>query len=656
MKRRTKKGKLTHANNREEKAGYEKMKCPSDTKQSVLVLSALIALLGVYVIPLSAQLTLSEPHRRSVVYKMDEASLIVHNELLSENLTLSWLSDHCYQCLFQKLGAIPSGKGSGLPSSAAFFVSTQHPLTLQLNSTQDTRELCRVHFSFGEHGNYSLWIKNLSNLTQKITCPIVIDKEPINSYLPILIAFLVYAGVAILIAIGGFVMGQVFFFLILDPVKKIMYRMITTMETERLINSELGSSNQASESSSRDPTFPAHQEATSRLRSLDTFRGLSLVIMIFVNYGGGRYWFFRHESWNGLTVADLVFPWFVFIMGTSITLSLNSVLKRGYPRVKLFRKTVWRSVQLFLIGVIIINPKYCMGPLSWDSLRIPGVLQRLAFTYFIVAVLEILFFKARPEDITMFLIPELVLYWPAWIFIVALETMWLCLTFLLPVPDCPLGYLGPGGIGDFGHHPNCTGGAAGYIDRWLFGEKHIHQTPTSHVLYLSTMPYDPEGVLGSFNSIVMAFLGLQAGKILLYYKDLHMQIMARFLIWGFMLGGISAILTKCSRDQGFIPVNKNLWSFSYITTLSCFAFIVLLIIYYVVDVRRWWSGAPFFYPGMNSILVYIGHEVFQNYFPFKWKMLNSQSHAEHLAQNLLATSIWVFISYLLYSKKIFWKI
>ncbi|XP_041112910.1 heparan-alpha-glucosaminide N-acetyltransferase isoform X2 [Polyodon spathula] len=649
MKREIKKRKLTHDNNREEKTGDETMICPSDTNHATVVLSALIALLAVYVTPLTAQLTLLEPHGRSVMSKMDEALLTVHNELLNENLTLSWLSDHCYQCLFQKLGAIPSGKGPGLPSSAVFFVSTQHPLTLQLNSTQDTRELCRVHFSFGEHGNYSLWIKNLSNRTQKITCPIIVDKEPINNCLPILIAFLVYAGVAILIVIGGFVMG-------LDPVKNIMYRMITTMETERLINSELGSSNQASESSSRDPTFPAHRVATSRLRSLDTFRGLSLVIMIFVNYGGGRYWFFRHESWNGLTVADLVFPWFVFIMGTSITLSLNSMLKRGYPRVKLFRKALWRSVQLFLIGVIIINPKYCMGPLSWDSLRIPGVLQRLAFTYFMVAVLEILFFKARPEDITMFWIPELILYWPAWIFIVALETMWLCLTFLLPVPECPLGYLGPGGIGDFGHYPNCTGGAAGYIDRWLLGEKHIHQTPTSHVLYLSTMPYDPEGILGTFNSIVMAFLGLQAGKILLYYKDLHVQIMARFLIWGFMLGGISAILTKCSRDQGFIPVNKNLWSFSYITTLSCFAFVVLLIIYYVVDVRRWWSGAPFFYPGMNSILVYIGHEVFQNYFPFKWKMLNSQSHAEHLAQNLLATSIWVFISYLLYRKKIFWKI
>lgn len=61
-------------------------------------------------------------------------------------------------------------------------------------------------------------------------------------------------------------------------------------------------------------------------------------------------------------------------------------------------------------------------------------------------------------------------------------------------------------------------------------------------------------------------------------------------------------------------------------------------------------------PGMNSILVYVGHEVFEEYFPFRWHMVNSQSHAEHLTQNLVATSCWVFISYVLYRKKIFWKI
>ncbi|XP_069048143.1 heparan-alpha-glucosaminide N-acetyltransferase [Lepisosteus oculatus] len=627
-----------------------KMASSTDGKQRTVILSAITALLALCVAPLAAQLDVSHPHRRVTALKMDEASLMVHNELLNETLTLSFLSDHCYQCLFQILGTVPASQGPGLPSSAMFVVSTQHPLFLQVNSTISNTELCSVHFNFGEHGNYSLWIKNLSDASRHITCAIVTDKEPVNSNLPILVAFLVYTGLAILVAFGSFLMG-------FDFVRNLVSRMGSTMETERLINSELGSPSRTVEYSA-DASGPV--TSSSRLRSLDTFRGLSLVIMIFVNYGGGRYWFFRHESWNGLTVADLVFPWFVFIMGTSITLSLSSALRRGSGQFQLFQKVLWRTVQLFLIGLLIINPNYCQGPFSIDSLRIPGVLQRLAFTYLIVAVLEIMFAKPKvesiPTDVWWFPVQELVLYWPAWLCVIVLEAVWLCLTFLLPVPNCPLGYLGPGGIGDFGQYPNCTGGAAGYIDHLLLGKNHIYQNPSSHVLYQSRVPYDPEGILGTISSVVMAFLGLQAGKILLHYKDLHMTVMARFLMWSFVLGIVSAILTKCSKDHGYIPVNKNLWSFSYVTTLSCFAFVVLLIIYYMVDVRRWWSGAPFFYPGMNSILIYAGHEVFADYFPFRWKMTDTQSHAEHLTQNLVATSVWVLISYLLYRKKIFWKI
>lgn len=251
---------------------------------------------------------------------------------------------------------------------------------------------------------------------------------------------------------------------------------------------------------------------------------------------------------------------------------------------------------------------------------------------------------------------DFLLYWPAWLCVILLEVLWLFLTFQLPVPDCPAGYLGPGGIGDMGLYVNCTGGAAGFIDRLLLGEKHMYQNPSSRVIYATRIPYDPEGVLGSINSILMAFLGLQAGKIILHYRERPKSIMSRFLIWGLLLGVVSAFLTKCSTDQGFIPVNKNLWSLSYVTTLACFAFVLLMLIYYIVDVNKWWSGAPFYYPGMNSILVYVGHEVFEDYFPFRWRMSNSQSHAEHLIQNLVATSCWVIISYLLYKKKIFWKI
>uniref|UniRef100_A0A8C4IJP5 Heparan-alpha-glucosaminide N-acetyltransferase n=1 Tax=Dicentrarchus labrax TaxID=13489 RepID=A0A8C4IJP5_DICLA len=525
------------------------------------------------------------PHHKHIALKMDEALLTVNNELDSE-VVVSWMSERCYQ-----VGShIPNRSSPGQPGSVDFVVSTQHEITLQLNSTPVNLELCTLPFHFGEHGNYSVWVKNLND-SSVVNCSLVTHADPVNSY-------------------------------IRDVLLLVLFGIISCLQCSMPFSNE------------RFSVFPV---------------SISLVIMVFVNYGGGRYWFFRHESWNGLTVADLVFPWFVFIMGTSIALSINAMLRAGSTRRSLLGKILWRSLQLFIIGVFIINPNYCQGPLFWNNLRIPGVLQRLAWSYLAVACLDLLDAWWSPGL-------DVLLYWPAWLCVLLLEMIWLFLTFALPVPGCPTGYLGPGGIGDMGLYANCTGGAAGFLDRWLLGENHIYQTPSSRVIYATHMPYDPEGVLGSINSILMAFLGLQAGKIILHYRDLHTSIMSRFLIWGLVLGVISAVLTKCSTDQGFIPVNKNLWSLSYVTTLACFAYVLLVLVYYTVDVKKWWSGAPFYYPGMNSILVYVGHEVFEEYFPFRWQMANSQSHTEHLTQNLVATSCWVFISYVLYRKKIFWKI
>ncbi|XP_007894737.1 heparan-alpha-glucosaminide N-acetyltransferase [Callorhinchus milii] len=585
---------------------------------------------------------------------MDQASLTVHNEF-NKRLVVSWLSEHCYQCLFQELGNVHQGKGEGHFANSTFIVDSKYPLTLQLNITDPVQEVCRVSESFGEFGHYSLWVvrANLSVGSEQVNCTIITDQEPINSSLPILYAFLFYIGLAILIYLGRHLLRLQF-------VQNLLNRLITRREPERLINSEVGTPNRAADSTSHVKLLSQQNPGSRRLRSLDTFRGLALVIMVFVNYGAGKYWFLEHERWNGLTLADLVFPWFVFIMGTSIALALSSALRNNYSRWKLLGKVTWRTVVLVLLGIIIINPNYCKGPLSWGTLRIPGVLQRLGLSYFVVIVMELQFGKGSPEMIALgkWWSPfrDILIYWPQWILIVLLETVWLCLTFLFPVPDCPRGYLGPGGIGHFGQFANCTGGAAGYIDRIILGESHIYQHPSCTTLYHTTLPYDPEGLLGLINSIVMAFLGLQAGKIFLIYKGQNKQITLRFFIWSLVLGTISAILTKCSRDEGFIPVNKNLWSISYITTLSCFAYFILMIVYFLVDVRKWWSGAPFYYPGMNSILVYVGHEVFAHYFPFKFEMHNPQSHGEHLAQNLFATSIWVLIAYILYRKKIFWKI
>ncbi|XP_069872143.1 heparan-alpha-glucosaminide N-acetyltransferase isoform X1 [Dipodomys merriami] len=591
---------------------------------------------------------------KHVELKMDQALLLIHNELLETNLAVYWKSEYCYCCLFQFLVNVSHGGKPGKPSIAAVSLGTQHGSILQINDSLEEKEICRLEYKFGEFGNYSVLVKHTSNGVGEITCDLVVNKNPVDSNLPVSIAFLV--GLAFIIAISFLKL-----LMSLYDFNNWISKAMNSRETDHLINSELGSP------SREDPLSAVCQSETRhlptlphRLCSLDTFRGIALTLMVFVNYGGGKYWYFKHSSWNGLTVADLVFPWFVFIMGSSVFLSMTTILQQGCSKLRLLGKITWRSFLLICIGIFIVNPNYCLGPLSWDKMRIPGVLQRLGMTYFVVAVLELLFAKPVPENYalerTYSSLQDITSSWPQWLFILILESVWLGITFLLPVPGCPIGYLGPGGIGDLGKYSNCTGGAAGYIDRLLLGHDHLYQHPSSTVLYHTEVAYDPEGILGTINSIMMAFLGVQAGKILLYYKDQTKSILIRFTAWCCILGLISVALTKVSANEGFIPINKNLWSISYITTLSSFAFFILLVLYPVVDVRGLWTGAPFVYPGMNSILVYVGHEVFANYFPFRWKLEDKESHKEHLTQNIVATALWVLIAYILYKKKIFWKI
>ncbi|XP_040587715.1 heparan-alpha-glucosaminide N-acetyltransferase isoform X2 [Mesocricetus auratus] len=648
------------AEQRSSAAGPEQRSSPREAASNMGAGPALAALLlagSVLSATLLAPGRRTEPdidEKRNVELKMDQALLLIHNELLGASLTVYWKSEYCYQCTFQPLANVSHRGKPAKPSVAAVPVSTQHGSILQVNSTWGETAACRLEYKFGEFGNYSLLVQHASTGTSEIACDLVVNENPVNSNLPVSIAFLV--GLALIIAISFLRL-----LLSLDDFSNWISKTITSRETDRLINSELGSPSRTDPlSGDCQPEARRTSASPYRLRCVDTFRGIALILMVFVNYGGGKYWYFKHSSWNGLTVADLVFPWFVFIMGSSIFLSMTSILQRGCSKFRLLGKIAWRSFLLICIGIIIVNPNYCLGPLSWDKLRIPGVLQRLGVTYFVVAVLELLFSKPVPDSCSLerscFSLRDVTSSWPQWLILLTLESIWLALTLFLPVPGCPTGYLGPGGIGDLGKYPHCTGGAAGYIDRLLLGDSHLYQHPSSTVLYHTEVAYDPEGILGTINSIVMAFLGVQAGKILLYYKDQTKAILMRFAAWCCILGLISLALTKVSADEGFIPINKNLWSLSYVSTLSCFAFFMLLVLYPAVDVKGLWTGAPFFYPGMNSILVYVGHEVFEDYFPFRWKLEDDQSHKEHLIQNIVATALWVLISYVLYKKKMFWKI
>ncbi|XP_018604816.2 heparan-alpha-glucosaminide N-acetyltransferase [Scleropages formosus] len=553
----------------------------------------------------------------SLSLDMDQALLTIYNQLQSR-IRVSYVNDHCYRCLYQPLVSL-----NGCPSNSSVVISTRFSLSFTVEA-ENASSVCSWSKTYGEAGRYLVWVQQSDVST--ITCMLTVDKNPINSYLPILVAALILALLA-LVAVS------------------VPYLL------------RFGSHDSMSEDGGCGEQAVQTKSKSSRLKSLDTFRGFSLTLMVFVNYEGGGYWFFLHIPWNGLTVADCVMPWFVFIMGTSIVLAFNVMWRRGVSRLQLLRKVTWRSVVLFLIGVCFMNYSARDGLLSWSWARIPGVLQRLGFTYFVLSLIHMWCLRKEiplKQHNWWNPLQDIVLYWPEWIVILLLEILWLCLTFLLPVPGCPRGYLGAGGIGDNGMYPNCSGGAAGYIDRWLFGQ-HIYKYPTFKEMYQTTQSFDPEGVLGTINCIVIGFAGMQAGKIILYFRSRNFSILKRFLIWAILLGILAAILTKCTRDKGFIPVNKNLWSLSFISCTGCFAFLLLGCLYFVIDVKGWWGGQPFIYPGMNSILVYVGHTILGYYFPFSWEMARP-NHAELLFKTLLGTVLWILISYLLYRKRFFLKI
>uniref|UniRef100_A0A3Q3J448 Heparan-alpha-glucosaminide N-acetyltransferase catalytic domain-containing protein n=1 Tax=Monopterus albus TaxID=43700 RepID=A0A3Q3J448_MONAL len=548
--------------------------------------------------------------------KMDQALLTFHNQL-AEEVQVLYTSDYCYKCVYQHLVTVKPDN-----NNASAVISIKFTLTMQVDSQTRNATLCRWSETYGEGGHYSVWIQ-MSETASDPSCTRTVDKRPSNAYLPVLVVALLLAMITL-------------FFVVAPHI----YRRYSTSKFIRAICCQ-GPQNSVDDDGTHEAKHSTDKPA--RLHSLDAFRGFALTVMVFVNYGGGGYWFFQHAPWNGLTVADLVMPWFVFIIGTSVVLAFRSMQRRGINRLQLLRKISWRTVVLLLLGFCFLNYSPRDGPLSWSWLRIPGVLQRLGFTYFVLSLLQT-FWDQKEIPLKEYHwwnpIQDLVLYWPQWLIITLLEILWLCITFLMPVPNCPTGYLGAGGIGDNGLYPNCTGGAAGYIDRWIFGDN-MYRYPTCKEMYHTTQPFDPEGVLGTINSIVMGFLGMQAGKIIIFCKGMNFHILCRFLAWAVLLGISAAILSKCTQDGGFIPVNKNLWSLSYVMCMGCFSFLLLGGMYFVIDIKGWWGGQPFIYPGMNSILVYTGHFLLGFYFPFSWEMRFQESHWEWLFQSLWGTALWM---------------
>ena len=163
-----------------------------------------------------------------------------------------------------------------------------------------------------------------------------------------------------------------------------------------------------------------------------------------------------------------------------------------------------------------------------------------------------------------------------WLVVLTCVAVHTAITFLLPFPGCPTGYLGPGGVHDHGAHANCTGGSATIIDISVFGADHIYRHPTARRVYATDAPYDPEGLLGALTSVFLVYCGAQAAKTMLAFGHWRDRV-RRWLAWAVVLGLVSGGLCGFSKEGGIIPVNKNLWSLSFVTATASMAFVLLSI-------------------------------------------------------------------------------
>lgn len=549
--------------------------------------------------------------------QMDQACLHIqfHDKDPQIHLELWGQSTKCKQCSLWRLSTVEAGP------EAAVVLNTTYPTLLVMKTRSG--QLCNFTHHFGEFGDYRM------NVTDGFCSDLSVDIEPANIYLSLL-----WSGLALL---------SVLFLWIFKCSMR-----------ERCLLNRTTSDAEARETLVSPDSSPHHGYSDAavvrnRIRSLDTFRGLTVAMMILINYGGGGFWLLQHAPWNGLTLADLVFPWFVWIMGASCVLSLNSQLRRALAKKRILAGILRRSAGLFVIG-LLLNSRHLGGV---ATLRIPGVLQRLAVVYLVVAILEL--FGLDPEDNQRYAwyasVRDVVTSWIQWTVVSFLVLAHLLITFLLPVPGCPQGYVGPGGLETGGRFSKCTGGAAQLVDVAVFGSRHIYQRPTAAAVYDTSVPFDPEGLVGTLTCVLCAYLGVEAGKVLLTFQANTDRIL-RWTAWSAFTGLIGGALCLFSEDEGPVPINKNLWSLSYVLVAASTAFMAFVLLYVLVDALAWWSGAPFRYAGMNAMVLYVGHIVARPMLPFSWTPW-STTHAALWTVNVVSVCVWIGVSWLLYRRRFF---
>lgn len=297
-----------------------------------------------------------------------------------------------------------------------------------------------------------------------------------------------------------------------------------------------------------------------RLVSLDVFRGITIAGMVLVNNPGtwsSIYWPLEHAEWHGWTPTDLVFPFFVFIVGVAIPLAFGRRTESGGSKRDLYLKVIRRSLIIFALGIFLAGFPY----FQLSTIRIPGVLQRLAVCY-LFASLIFLNTKVRTQIIVTLVL--LVIY---------------CL--LMTRLHAP-GF----GTGDLSKE----GSLASFVDRVIFGP-HI---------WKQGKVYDPEGLLSTIPAIATALFGVLTGQWLRTSKSQYEKVTGMFVA-----GACCVVIGWCWNP--FFPINKALWTSSYVFFTAGLALQFLALCYWLLDIKKYQLWAkPFIIFGVNAIALYVG--------------------------------------------------
>lgn len=370
----------------------------------------------------------------------------------------------------------------------------------------------------------------------------------------------------------------------------------------------------------------------SRLQSLDALRGFDMFWIISaegiihgLSQATNLHAFnlmsaeLHHSQWNGFTFYDMIFPLFIFIAGVSMPFSFGKQIEKIGANKLLVKRSIYRSlikrtIILILLGMVINHAQNLNG---YENIRFASVLGRIGLSCFFAAVI-FLNTNLRGQLISFFVL--LLGYWAA--------------LMLIPVPGFGSGVLTP------------EGNLPAYIDRMFLPGKVLRTV------------YDPEGILSTIPAIATALLGVFGGRFLRHSFDKINKLRKGLILF---IAGIILLLLGLLWNQVF-PINKNMWTSSFVLYAGGWSVLLLSVFYLVIDVwemRKW--SMPLVWIGMNSILIYMAsHGVvnFESSSQFLFGgLINLTPEIWHLTLLWMGVAILEFeLLYFLYKKKLFWKI